>query len=190
MLKKCKADNKIRNNNGELPWEVAAEALDNEHHHNYAEIVNTLQTYDAAAEMRHVAEYLDINVENESHLMWIAQDFIDTPLPDGWLEAADENGTSYYYNLLTGESSWAHPYFEMFANEVIKQRRAYDCMSIAQKFGPKAFKKRYFKRWAKDFMKRVWREKWGEAKAIAYLRKKMFLMPYFIQLIYIPQIQN
>ena len=68
------------------------------------------------------AERLGIDVEKETHLLWIARQALMTPLPPDWEYSwvADE-GRSLYHNLINFDKSIAHPantYFkQMLANE-------------------------------------------------------------------------
>ena len=42
------------------------------------------------------AKYIGIDPQREPHLMWIAQEGLQAPLPAGWAEATSPQGTTYY----------------------------------------------------------------------------------------------
>jgi hypothetical protein len=68
------------------------------------------------------ARYIGLDPKAEPGLMWIAQEGIDAPLPEGWGEALTADGTSYYFNKQTRQSSWDHPHDEHYR----QVDRAYD----------------------------------------------------------------
>jgi hypothetical protein len=46
----------------------------------------------------------------DEKLLWIAEESLLAPLPEGWVQMRDEtSGHPYYYNQGSGESSWEHP---------------------------------------------------------------------------------
>jgi hypothetical protein len=55
------------------------------------------------------AVYLGIDVHAEGHLLWIAEEGLRAPLPPGFSEHADADGTPYFVDAATGASSWEHP---------------------------------------------------------------------------------
>mmetsp|Transcript_40300 Transcript_40300/g.104457 ORF Transcript_40300/g.104457 Transcript_40300/m.104457 type:complete len:339 (-) Transcript_40300:548-1564(-) len=55
------------------------------------------------------AKFIGIDPDIEPDLMWIAQEGLVAPLPDGWSEYTDHQGHQYYYNHNTGVSTWEHP---------------------------------------------------------------------------------
>ena len=59
-------------------------------------------TPDAVKDM---CEYLGINIYSEPHLIHIAKQALEDPLPLGWEEQRDENGHDIYVQLETGEVS-------------------------------------------------------------------------------------
>ncbi|CAM9220071.1 unnamed protein product [Ectocarpus sp. 6 AP-2014] len=61
--------------------------------------------------------------EDESFL-WIAEESLLAPLPEGWLQLKDEqSGHPYYYNQASGASSWEHPR-DSFYKEIYRQKKA------------------------------------------------------------------
>ena len=45
---------------------------------------------------------------------WIAARSLLSPLPDGWVQYKDANGSPYYLNEASGESRWEHPLDEHY----------------------------------------------------------------------------
>lgn len=73
-----------------------------------------------------LAHYLGIDLEKESHLVWIAEEALDN-LPPGWeFGVSDEGehaGLPYFYNSETEESVWTHPLEDQYRDKVKKERR-------------------------------------------------------------------
>ncbi|KAL7751732.1 hypothetical protein RI367_002731 [Sorochytrium milnesiophthora] len=60
-------------------------------------------------EIQEYAEFLGLDVENESALLWIAREGLKAPLPPAWKPCQTDKGEVYYYNFDTKESIWDHP---------------------------------------------------------------------------------
>jgi hypothetical protein len=60
-------------------------------------------------EVQSYASYLGLDVDNELHLMWIADEALNAPLPSEWTEHHDSADRVFYYNVQTHASSWTHP---------------------------------------------------------------------------------
>jgi len=69
------------------------------------------------------ANYIGIDVSKEPHLLWIAEEGIAAPLPDGFTEHQDQEGQVYFYSKETKESTWVHPLDNHYM-EMVKQYRA------------------------------------------------------------------
>eukprot|EP00954_Amorphochlora_amoebiformis_P015335 1202111-Amorphochlora_amoeboformis.AAC.2 len=60
-------------------------------------------------------EFLGMDMEDDSHLKYIAADALTAPIPPPWKEYETPDGYVYYVNtvikhiLVTGKSSWEHP---------------------------------------------------------------------------------
>ncbi|KAJ1488052.1 hypothetical protein T484DRAFT_1616996 [Baffinella frigidus] len=63
---------------------------------------------DADEETKKFAEYLGMNGDDR-HLMWIAESAVRAPLPSGWTQHAMDDGSLYFHQTMTNESSWEHP---------------------------------------------------------------------------------
>ena len=178
FLLKHGSTNSVRNSDGYSPSELAETYLHG--HQQYYEILELLKTYNHEEMINDAAKYLGINIDEEDYLAWIAKEFVETPLPAGVIEASDGAGLSYYYNVLSGESTWAHPFYNHFVEEVSHQRRIHKCFKISTDFAPVSLKRRYFRRWAKDYLKIVWREKWGNSKAVLHIRRKVLWPAFYV----------
>ncbi|EKF28634.1 hypothetical protein MOQ_007612 [Trypanosoma cruzi marinkellei] len=73
-------------------------------------------------ELLDYANWLGIDAEKEPHLMWIARQGLRTPLPAEWKACRTGEGDVYYFNFLTGESSWEHPMDDAFKRKVEEER--------------------------------------------------------------------
>ncbi|KEG05474.1 hypothetical protein DQ04_21571000, partial [Trypanosoma grayi] len=73
-------------------------------------------------ELEEYAEWLGIDVEKEPQLLWIASEGLRTPLPTEWKACRTGDGEVYYFNFLTGDSSWDHPLDDVFKKKVEEER--------------------------------------------------------------------
>ncbi|CAL1263753.1 unnamed protein product [Larinioides sclopetarius] len=69
------------------------------------------------------AKQIGIDIENEKHLMWIAEEGLSANVPEPWLILSDEKGRIFYSNFETGKKSWLHPLDKEYAELVIQERR-------------------------------------------------------------------
>jgi len=75
--------------------------------------------------VRECARYLGIHPQSERHLLWIAEEALYAPLPDGW-EEGEDNGDPYFHNKETGDTIWEHPMDPYYRDLVIKEREKGD----------------------------------------------------------------
>ena len=66
-----------------------------------------------------------IDPATEPHLMWIAEEGMNPPLPEGWSEHTDGDGRPFYYCVSTRKSTYEHPYDPYFKDLVARARAAY-----------------------------------------------------------------
>ena len=70
--------------------------------------------------IREHALFLGMDPDVDQDYMWIAEEALTAPLPEGWQQGQAEDGTPYHFNPDTGESLWEHPldekYREKFRN--------------------------------------------------------------------------
>eukprot|EP00163_Fabomonas_tropica_P000204 TRINITY_DN10138_c0_g1_i2.p1 TRINITY_DN10138_c0_g1~~TRINITY_DN10138_c0_g1_i2.p1 ORF type:complete len:293 (+),score=52.75 TRINITY_DN10138_c0_g1_i2:261-1139(+) len=75
-----------------------------------------------------MAKYLGIDPLIDYHLLWIAQQALEEPLPSYWEEHVDEDGHAFFYNSNTDESTREHPadeyYFGLVRTEKQRKRTA------------------------------------------------------------------
>ena len=75
-----------------------------------------------------IAEYgawLGLQPE-DSDLIWIAKQALQTAIPTPWIECATEDGDVFYYNTKTKESVWDHPY-DSYYKAVIRKYKTGKC---------------------------------------------------------------
>lgn len=65
-------------------------------------------------EIRDYAVYLGMNPVEDAHLFYIAEWALTVPLPDGWTEHSDNQGNEFYFNAMTGVSTYEHPLDEHY----------------------------------------------------------------------------
>ncbi|CBJ31987.1 conserved unknown protein [Ectocarpus siliculosus] len=67
---------------------------------------------------------LGMLLPEDENFLWIAEESLLAPLPEGWLQLKDEqSGHPYYYNQASGDSSWEHPR-DSFYKEIYRQKKA------------------------------------------------------------------
>ncbi|XP_060561428.1 centrosomal protein of 164 kDa-like [Ruditapes philippinarum] len=84
------------------------------------------------------AQCIGIDPDLEPHLLWIAREGINAPLPENWKPCQDPNGDIYYFNFASGESIWDHPCDEFYKKMVTEERRK---VNLSQKQGGMAKRK-------------------------------------------------
>jgi hypothetical protein len=60
-------------------------------------------------EIEQFASYLGMQPQEDSHLLWIAEAAVLSPVPAGWQQYSTEDGFAYFHSIDTGETSWEHP---------------------------------------------------------------------------------
>eukprot|EP00741_Cyanophora_paradoxa_P010425 tig00000037_g10080.t1 len=60
------------------------------------------------------ARYLGMDPVFDAPYLWIAEQALNAPLPEGWSEHRDATGRPYYYNAATDASIWEHPLDDYF----------------------------------------------------------------------------
>ena len=56
-----------------------------------------------------MAACLGMDPTRDKDLLWIARSALEAPLPDGWEELEDEDGTRYFHERASGKTSWQLP---------------------------------------------------------------------------------
>ena len=76
------------------------------------------------SEVKDYAEFLGLKLPEEKHLLWIARDALQAPIPAPWKPCRDNASSElYYFNFQTGESSWSHPLDDVALRKVAAARR-------------------------------------------------------------------
>ena len=78
------------------------------------------------AKVAEYAQYVGIDLVSERHLLWIAEEGLKAPLPEGWSEAIDQDGNPYFFHCETNETSWEHPLDAYYKEQVEKHRKGGD----------------------------------------------------------------
>lgn len=60
------------------------------------------------------AVHLGMDPDEDTDLFWIAEQAYHAHLPSNWAQYSDDKGNLYYYNKVTGISSWSHPLENQF----------------------------------------------------------------------------
>ncbi|CAM9184037.1 unnamed protein product [Scytosiphon promiscuus] len=74
--------------------------------------------------VREHARVLGMMLPEDESLLWIAEESLLAPLPEGWVQLKDEeSGHPYYLCQASGDSSWEHPR-DNFYKDIYKQKKA------------------------------------------------------------------
>jgi len=106
-------------------WLAPASCIDMAQPQGVIVLEDTDEERDATLEeVREYAEFLGIDSEKETHLMWIAKEGVVAKVPPPW-KACIENGGDdvFYFNFETGESVWEHPCDEIY-RKMVEEHRA------------------------------------------------------------------
>ena len=81
------------------------------------------QSGPTAQEIVDYARYIGMDPIGDVNLLWIAEEALCASLPEGWTEHTDQNGNTFYYNSLSGQSSWEHPLDEYYRSLFLKLKK-------------------------------------------------------------------
>ena len=80
----------------------------------------------SSAELAEFAEFMDVDLVKEPHLLAIVAEAMKAPLPEFWIECEDVTTGQYYYcNTETRATTWEHPLDKYFKNLLWKERKNY-----------------------------------------------------------------
>jgi hypothetical protein len=79
-----------------------------------------------------LAKHHNINVKDESHLLWILKEWSETPLPPEWNRMLDgKSGEVVYTNEITGEIQEEDPSSVYFLTLIAKERERLSPLSLS-----------------------------------------------------------
>lgn len=76
----------------------------------------------SADDVKEYGKFLGMDVEADSHLLWIAKEAMEAPLPEGWTQHEDKDGFVYFYNTGTEQSTYEHPMDDFYRKVYAKAR--------------------------------------------------------------------
>jgi len=68
------------------------------------------------------AQYLGMDAQEDAELLWIAEQALRAPVPDGWEEMMDPFGDLYFFNETTSQSTRQHPMDSYYQQLYLKLR--------------------------------------------------------------------
>ena len=92
----------------------------------------------AVSDVLEYAEYLGMDIKEDAHLLWIADEALQAPEPQGWEQRLDPKGGVYYYHPTTGMSLNQHPLDHHYQQFYMQMKAQYDAMYQGQKGQPPA----------------------------------------------------
>mmetsp|Transcript_4561 Transcript_4561/g.15173 ORF Transcript_4561/g.15173 Transcript_4561/m.15173 type:complete len:755 (-) Transcript_4561:104-2368(-) len=81
----------------------------------------------AVSDVLEYAEYLGMDIKQDAHLLWIADEALQAPEPQGWEQRLDPKGGVYYYHGVTGMVLNQHPldhHYQQFYHSMKAQYEA------------------------------------------------------------------
>ena len=82
----------------------------------------------AVSDVLEYAEYLGMDIKEDAHLLWIADEALQAPEPQGWEQRLDPKGGVYYYHPTTGMSLNQHPLDHHYQQFYMQMKAQYDAM--------------------------------------------------------------
>uniref|UniRef100_A0A7S4F4P3 Myosin motor domain-containing protein n=1 Tax=Chrysotila carterae TaxID=13221 RepID=A0A7S4F4P3_CHRCT len=82
----------------------------------------------AVSDVLEYAEYLGMDIKEDAHLLWIADEALQAPEPQGWEQRLDPKGGVYYYHPTTGMSLNQHPLDHHYQQFYLQMKAQYDAM--------------------------------------------------------------
>ena len=87
----------------------------------------------AVSDVLEYAEYLGMDIKEDAHLLWIADEALQAPEPQGWEQRLDPQGGVYYYHPTTGMSLNQHPLDHHYQQFYLQMKAQYDAMYASEK---------------------------------------------------------
>mmetsp|Transcript_21172 Transcript_21172/g.49270 ORF Transcript_21172/g.49270 Transcript_21172/m.49270 type:complete len:149 (-) Transcript_21172:180-626(-) len=75
-------------------------------------------------EVKNYAEWLGLDPKEDAELMYLAKEGLKAPLKDGWKPCTNSENEIFYFNFLTGQTSWTHPADETYRTMVQEKKKA------------------------------------------------------------------
>ncbi|UPR04646.1 hypothetical protein HOP50_17g79900, partial [Chloropicon primus] len=80
------------------------------------------------SEVSEVATRLGIDPVYDTDLLYIAEEFLLTPLPLGWTEYSNDDGRIYYFNEKSRATQWDHPLEDYYKGIVFMRKIGYNVL--------------------------------------------------------------
>ncbi|EAR84626.2 WW domain protein (macronuclear) [Tetrahymena thermophila SB210] len=68
------------------------------------------------------AKYLGMDIQKDQRYLYIAEEGLRAPLPEGWKEYITQEGEIYYFNQEKQMSQWEHPSDEFYKQKFMEQK--------------------------------------------------------------------
>jgi hypothetical protein len=94
--------------------DLETETLDNDNNNMSTADESMMNDEFLQEAIREHAKFLGMDPDLDKEYLYIAEEALTAPLPDGWQQAEAEDGTPYHFNADTGESLWEHPLDEVY----------------------------------------------------------------------------
>jgi len=76
------------------------------------------------------AEYIGMDIKEDAHLLWIADEALQAPEPQGWEQRLDPKGGVYYYHGVTGMVLNQHPLDHHYQQAWAEAPRPPNCRTL------------------------------------------------------------
>ena len=84
----------------------------------------------AVSDVLEYAEYLGMDIKEDAHLLWIADEALQAPEPQGWEQRLDPKGGVYYYHGVTGMVLNQHPLDHHYQQAWAEAPRPPNCRTL------------------------------------------------------------
>ena len=75
-------------------------------------------------EVKNYAEWLGLDPKEDTDLMHLAKEGLKAPLKDGWKPCTNSDNEIFYFNFVTGQTSWTHPADEAYRTMVQEKKKS------------------------------------------------------------------
>ena len=133
----------------------------------------------SAEEVLEAARYIGIDPIVESQFLWIAEEMLCAPLPDGFTEHTDDEGNIYFYSAKTGQSMWEHPLYEFSVNlyHRLKSAGGEQTLNAADDFYESRLKRRMLQAW-KTYLSGILRERHKQMMVARYFQGNLLFVMF------------
>ena len=96
----------------------------------------TLETICHAGDILEAAKVLELNILRDTALLWVAEEFWLSPLPESWEEVITDDDHVYYVNSTSGVTQWEHPLEQYYKGLIYMKKGCQEKVDKAKMLNP------------------------------------------------------